>query len=170
MGALRPFCFMRTKKIALCGILAACYAALTLATASFSYGPVQVRAAEALCLLCAISPGLRWGVTLGCLLANVCSPVSALDLLIGTAATFLGCTAVSRMRRPVLLPLPVIGINAVLVGAELALFCGEGAFWPEFFVCAAQVAAGEAAALYLIGLPLYLLLLRSPAADRLRRM
>lgn len=160
MGALRPDFPMSPKKIALCGALAAAYAAITAATAAFSFGPVQFRAAEALCLLCTLAPDTVWGLTLGCALANLFSPVSVLDALVGSAATLLGCLCVRRIRRPALMPLPLIAVNAVFVGAELAVFCPGEAALSGFLVFAAQVAAGEAAVLYLLGLPLLLLVRR----------
>ena len=161
---------MSPKKIALCGAVAACYAALTAATASFSYGPIQFRAAEALCLLCALAPDAVWGVALGCALSNLFSPVSALDVVIGTAATLLGCLCVRRMRRPALMPLPLIACNAVFVGAELALFYSKDAALTGFLIAAGQVALGETAVLYLLGVPLFLLLRRSAVGELLRNI
>ncbi len=67
------------------------YAAVTILTASFAYGNIQFRIAEALCPLVALEPSLTIGLTLGCLIANLFSTVSALDIIVGTAATLLAC-------------------------------------------------------------------------------
>ena len=54
------------KQLALNGVVAALYAALTILTASFAYGPVQFRLYEALCVLVCFEPTLTVGLTLGC--------------------------------------------------------------------------------------------------------
>ena len=78
-------------RLTACGIIACVYAVLTVATASFAYGPIQFRIAEAMCILPFFAPWTTWGLTLGCLLANLFSPVSALDIVVGTAATLIAC-------------------------------------------------------------------------------
>ena len=76
-----------SRQIALNGLVAGLYAAVTILTASFAYGNIQFRIAEALCPLVALEPSLTIGLTLGCLIANLFSTVSALDIIVGTAAT-----------------------------------------------------------------------------------
>ena len=51
-----------TRMIALNGVLAALYAAVTLATASFAYGPIQFRVADALCVLPFFAPSTSIGL------------------------------------------------------------------------------------------------------------
>lgn len=145
-----------TRQIALNGLAAGLYAAVTILTASFAYGNIQFRLAEALCLLAALEPGLTVGLTLGCLIANIFSTVSALDIIVSTLATFLSCLLLRHIKKSVLLPLPLIFCNALLVGAMLSFvsFPAE-AFWSGFAIFALEVAAGEAAVLYFLGLPLY---------------
>ena len=109
-----------TRMIALNGVLAALYAAVTLATASFAYGPIQFRVADALCVLPFFAPSTSIGLFLGCLAANLFSPVSALDIVIGSAATLAGCLAAARVKHKWLVPLPTILANTIMVGAMLA--------------------------------------------------
>ena len=162
---------MNTRKIAFGGILAAVYAVVTVLTASFAYGPIQFRLAEALCVLCFFTPSAVWGLTLGCLLANLFSPVSSLDIVIGTLGTLIGCFAASKCRKPWLVPVPVILANAILVGAELAYVYTPNQFFPSFLLMGGEVALGEAAVLYVLGMPLLLLLKRDEhAAARLRAL
>ena len=108
------------KQIALSGIAAGLYVAVTVLTASFAYGNIQFRIADALCLLVSIEPTLTVGLTLGCLIANLFSTVSALDIIIGTAGTLLGCLLTVHIKKTWLLPIPTILSNAVLVGAMLS--------------------------------------------------
>ena len=54
-----------------CAMIAAVYTVLCLVLQPFSYGAVQVRVAEAFCLLPVFGAEYIVGVTLGCLLANL---------------------------------------------------------------------------------------------------
>lgn len=161
---------LTSRQVALNGIVAGLYAGITILTASFSYGNIQFRAAEALCLLVCLDPSLTIGLTLGCLIANLFSTVSALDIIIGTAATLLGCLLTLRLKKTWLLPVPTILANFLLVGAMLSwLYMPQDLFWKGVLVLGGQVAAGEAAVLYLLGLPLYLFLKKNGLVDRLLR-
>ena len=111
---------LTTRQIALNGVVAGLYAAITILTASFAYGNIQFRIADSLCVLVVLEPSLTVGLTLGCLISNIFSTVSALDIVIGTAGTLLGCLLAARVKRDWLVPVPVILANAVLVGAMLA--------------------------------------------------
>lgn len=72
----------KTKLVALMSIYAALYAALVIFLPSLSYGPVQVRVADA---LVASVPLLGFagvlGHTLGVFVANIFSPLGPIDLL-----------------------------------------------------------------------------------------
>jgi len=160
---------MNTRKLAFCGILAAAYAAVTVATSSFAYGPIQFRVAEALCFLCFFTPSAVWGLTLGCFFANLASPL-ALDIIIGTAATLIGCLIASKCKKPWLVPVPVILANAILVGIELSWLFTPDLFWQGLLINGFQVAVGEIAVLYLLGMPLLLTLRNRPAAAWLRSL
>ena len=92
-------------QVTFCGILAAVYAALTICTSAISYGQIQFRLAEALCILPYFNPVSTIGLTLGCLIANLFSTVSALDIIVGTAATLLACLLTRYIKNTWLLPL-----------------------------------------------------------------
>lgn len=157
-----------TKQVAFCGILAAIYAALTIATAAFAYGPIQFRLAEALCILPFFLPFSTWGLFIGCVIANLFSTVSALDIVIGSLATLLGCLMTSRVKNPYLAPLPTIACNTVLVGAMLAWVYMPENLLLGFATMGGQVLIGEAAVLYVLGLPLLLVLRRGNVLGRLQ--
>ncbi len=154
------------RELALCGVLAAVYAGVTLATASFAYGPIQFRIAEALCVIPFFAPVTSLGLFVGCLVANLFSPVTALDIVIGSAATLLGCLWTSRLRSRWLTPLPTVLVNAVMVGAMLAAVYTPDAFWQGFLLNGLQVGAGELAVMLVLGLPLASYLQRSRLIDR----
>ena len=155
------------KLLALNGVLAAVYAVVTVLTASFAYGPIQFRLAEALCLLPMLLPQTVWGVTVGCVLANLFSPVSALDVVIGSLATLLAALWVTRVRRVWLAPLPMTICNAVLVGGMLAWVYTPDNLVSGFFLMAGEVGLGELAVGYVLGVPLILALKRTDVLQRL---
>ena len=144
-------------QIAFCGILAAIYVLLTITPPlnTLAYNAVQFRVSEMLCVLPFFAPWTTWGLTVGCLLANIFSTVTALDIVIGTLATLIGCVLTSQMRNLWLAPLPTILSNFVLVRGMLAFVLDEGyPFWKAFLIYGSQVALGEIAVLYVLGIPL----------------
>lgn len=160
---------LNTRQIALNGVVAGLYAAITILTASFAYGDIQFRIADALCLLVAPEPSLTVGLTLGCVIANIFSTVSVLDIVVGSAATLIGCLLTARMKKAWLLPVPTVLANAVMVGAMLSFVYTPETFWSGFALMGAQVAAGEVAVLYILGVPLYLSFRKSDILGRLLR-
>lgn len=159
---------LTTRKIALCGITAGLYAAITLLTASFAYGPVQFRLAEALSVLCCFEPTMVIGVTLGCFVANIFSTVSALDMVVGTATTLLACLVMTRCRKAWLAIWPNVLFNGAAIGAMLATVTAPGSgFWAAFWTNGAQVALGELTVMVVLGLPLYAYLEKSGLVARL---
>ena len=158
---------LTTRQIALNGVVAGLYAAITILTASFAYGNIQFRIADALCVLVVLEPSLTVGLTLGCLISNIFSTVSALDIVIGTAGTLLGCLLAARVKKDWLVPVPVILANAVLVGAMLAYVLTPDALVQGFFINGGEVLLGEAVVLYLLGVPLLLFFRRSGLMEKL---
>ncbi len=158
------------RQIAFAGIVAALYAAITILCAPFSYGAIQFRIAEALTVLCCFSPTAIFGMVIGCIGANVLSSVGAFDILFGALATLLACLVTSKIKRAWLVPLPTVLFNALIVGAEIAFFVDGGAFWSAFAVNALSVAAGEAAVMVLLGIPLYLYLQKSDVGQKLHAL
>ena len=163
-----------TKQVAFCGILAAVYAALTIATAAFAYGPIQFRLADALCILPFFIPCTAWGLFVGCAIANLLSAAGIFDVIFGSLATLLAalCTAwLGRGRgaqswvRCILAALMPVVFNFVLVGAVLTWSLTDAVFPhlnASFWVFGGQVALGEVIVLGVLGLPLMRLLPRNP--------
>lgn len=119
---------MNTKRLVRAAMVAAIYVVLCLVLAPFSYGAVQVRLAEMLCLLPVFGAEYIVAVTLGCFLANLLGS-TLVDVVFGTAATLVACLvtyAVRKMRvggLAIPAAIPPIVSNAVIVGAlELTFF------------------------------------------------
>lgn len=160
------------------GLIAAMYAALTVAVAPLSYGPLQFRISEVMTILPVFTPAAVPGLTVGCLMANLLgllsgtNPAGVWDLVLGPLATLLAALAAYALRQitikgfPVWSSLPAVATNALIVGGELALVYFDFS-WPIFFVCAAEVAAGEAVTAVIGGMILFGVLHKSGAAKRL---
>ena len=115
------------QRLVRCAVIAAVYVVLCLVLAPFSYGAVQVRIAEALCLLPVFGAEYIIGVTLGCFLANLFGS-TIIDVVFGTIATLLACLVTYRLRnvriKGLAIPasLPPVLFNAVIVGIEITIF------------------------------------------------
>lgn len=164
----------KAKGLAQVALIAAVYAVLTFlaAAAGLAFGQIQFRFSEALCVLAAFTPAAIPGLTLGCFVANLASPLGPVDWICGTGATLLAALAAYWLRKvptgriPWLIPLPSVVFNALIVGAEIAFLSGEAAFWPTFWLNALWVGAGEAVVCYALGLPLYVTLQKIPPLNR----
>jgi uncharacterized membrane protein len=158
---------MRTKlKIWIrISMIAALYAALSLALAPYSFGPVQVRIAEALTLLPILSPWPIWSLTIGCALTNLVGAATGVnilgywDVLWGTLATLIAAILTHQFRNITFRKIPVMSIlmpiliNGAIIGYELTLAFGPNTLG-MFVFYALSVAAGEALSVILIGYPL----------------
>lgn len=146
-------------------MIAALYAALSLAMAQFSFGPIQVRVAEALTLLPILSPWPIWSLTLGCALTNLVGAATGVnllgywDVLWGTLATLLAALLTFSFRKVTIRNVPVVSIlmpvliNGLIIGYELTLAIGPVTLG-MFAFYALSVAAGEALSVIFIGYPL----------------
>lgn len=107
----------RVRFIAQAAMIAAIYVVLTLLSASFSYGEVQVRISEALTILPVFTPAAIPGVFLGCLLSNILGGCVLPDIIFGSLATLIGAvfTWMLRNHSRFLAPLPPIIANTVII-------------------------------------------------------
>ncbi len=149
----------KTSYLARCSLIAAAYAVLTLAFPAMSYGPVQVRISEALCILPFFMGEAVWGLTAGCFIANLIGVSIGVtlpwDILVGTLATFLAVVITRKIRMKWLLPLPTVISNAVLVGAMLTYVILPEAEAIPLWYNILTVGAGEVIACYGLGMPLF---------------
>lgn len=159
------------RQLVLSAMVAAIYFVLSYFGNIFglTYGPVQCRFAEALCVLPFLFPGTIPGLFVGCLLTNLLSTVGPLDIVLGSLATLLAAFWTSKMPNRYLAPLPPVICNGVIVGAMLAWYevgFGQG-FWALFAFNGVSVAVGELLACYILG---SILLYALPKVPYLRRM
>jgi uncharacterized membrane protein len=121
-----------------------------------SYSWLQIRIGEALTPLPALLglPAVA-GITIGCAIANVASPVGLPDLILGPLLTVVAAILSwkATFGRPILACVYPIVINALGVSAYLASFYGV-----SYFISVGTVGLGEIIAAMAIGYPLFLAL------------
>ena len=117
------------RKLARCAVVAALYVVLCMALQPFSYGAVQVRVAEALCLLPVFGAEYIVGSTI-------------VDVIFGTLATLLACVVTYKLRNvrfkglAIVPSLPPVLFNAVIIGIEIAvMFPDPSSSAPLWLAC-----------------------------------
>ncbi len=166
------------RKLVTASVIGALYAALTLVN-PLAYGPIQFRFSEVLCILPFFFPASAFGLTVGCVVANLIGPYGPMDIIFGSLATLLAglCTAAVGIRARksektgwgaciAACLMPVV-FNAPIVGAVIAYASTEFAFWKGFIIYGAQVGLGEAAVMLILGLPAMRYISKSPALSGL---
>ena len=136
---------LTTRSVCLSAMIAALYAALTLLLAPISYGAIQCRISEAMTLLPILLPQAIPGLVIGCLVANLLSPVAIWDVIFGTLATLIAALGTYKLRKKPLLAALCPGVaNGVIVGVMLAVF-----YALPLWMTMLEVAVGEAVAVAL---------------------
>lgn len=184
---------MNSTRIARIAMIAASYASLTLVAMLFlgwmAWGPVQFRISEALTVLALFTADAIPGLTLGCMIANIANiglsgvgTLGILDVVFGSLATALGAWFSWRHRdKPAIAVLGPVIANALIVPAYLPFMLQglgfytipftsidlEGAYIPMYLFGVVATGLGEAAVMYLLGLPLYKALSRTPLAKQI---
>lgn len=146
----------KTRDLTLAALVAALYAVMSYFGSLFglTFGPIQFRFAEALCVLPFLFPAAVPGLTLGCLITNLLSPYGLLDMVVGPLATLLGAWLTSKVRHAWAAPLPPVLCNGVLVGFTLAWTEAGGftaAFFPAWLYNGLTVALGELGVCVILG-------------------
>ena len=162
------------QRLVRCAVIAAVYVVLCLVLAPFSYGAVQVRIAEALCLLPVFGAEYIVGVTLGCFLANLFGS-TILDVVFGTLATLIAAVMTYRLRKirtkkglPLAACVPPVLVNAVIVGAEITyIFMPETASLPVLGFNMLTVGIGEVISVGILGVALVRVIEKTPALKKI---
>ena len=163
---------MTTQRFARIAMVAAIYAAISLVLAPLSYGPIQVRIAEALTMLPLIWQPSIIALTVGCFITNLIGTAMAvtgpIDIVVGTLATFLAAVCTWKFRNRLTAGHPLLSIlmpvlfNAVFVGLELGWMLSPDNMLAMSVIYGLQVAAGE-----LISVVIGYIVVRHLPADKL---
>ena len=150
--------------------VAALYAVLTMIIPSFSFGILQFRVSEALMLLALVDFEYVYGLTFGCILANLVgvltatNPIGIIDIIFGSCATFIAGVLAHRFADKKMFNLPIISmfmpviVNGIVIGLELALIYNGDQLLYYWLIYGGSVALGEFVVMYPVGIPLYLAL------------
>lgn len=157
-----------TRRLCRAGIIAALYVVLTWVFSALAYnGFLQIRPAEALCILPLFFPEAVPALFVGCAVANLTSPFAVYDVTIGGTATLLAALATYAMGRVFVKDglkllfgglMPVL-FNAILIPVIIVFLCGDfggnATAVGAYFFFAASLAVTEAIWVYVLGVPLY---------------
>ena len=138
------------QKLAIGGVVAALYTALTLVFAPISFSQIQLRVSEALTLLPVLSGASVPGLFIGCLISNLITGQPWQDVVFGSLATLVAALLTRKFRKKIGLAalMPVL-VNALVIGLMLYYVYGL----PPF-ISILTVGAGELAVCFLLGIPL----------------
>ena len=139
--------------IARAGIIAALYIAVTLVLLPVSFGPLQLRVAEALTVLPILFPEAIAGLFIGVFFANIFGGLGLVDILGGSFITLVAAAVTYRFRHNIIAYLSPVLFNAFLVSLYLhALF-----EWP-YWLTVLSIGASQALVVFGLGFPLVRLL------------
>ena len=155
-----------TKRLCRGGLIAALYVVLTYAFMPLAFGPIQLRPAEALCILPLFFPEAVPALYIGCMIANLTSPFLLYDVLIGSLATLLGALATYMVGRflkneriqPLLGGIFPVLFNAFIIPAVIVFLCGGAGdqnAMTVYFSYVASIGITECIWVYGLGVPLY---------------
>ena len=140
-------------------MIAAVYVVLTVAFQPISFGPVQFRISEALCILPYFTPAAIPGLFVGCIIANLFGGAIPVDILFGSIATLIGAVFTYKLRNcsRFLAPIPPIAANSIIVPFVLRFGYGVNLPIPLMIL---TVGIGEVVSCAVIGLILQTALLK----------
>lgn len=130
-------------------MIAAIYIVLTMVFAPISFGPVQFRISEILCILPFFTPAAIPGLFIGCLLSNFLCGAAALDVIFGSLATLIGAAGSYYLRKnKFLVCVPPILANTVIIPWVLRYAYGSADIIPYAML---TVGIGEILAIGVLG-------------------
>lgn len=121
----------KTRNLVFGALIAAIYVVLTLLLRPISYGPIQFRVSEALCVLPYFTPAAIPGVFIGCLISNLLGGAVLMDVVFGSVATLIGAIGSWVLRRNrFLVSIPPILSNTLIIPWVLKFAYGsEDLIW-----------------------------------------
>lgn len=119
---------INTRNLITAAVVGALYAVLTMVLAPISYGALQFRVSEVLCILPFFMPFTAWGLFVGCIVANLMSTAGVLDVVFGSLATLITCLCIAwcgkkgnTLKARLLACLMPVVWNGLIVGATLTI-------------------------------------------------
>lgn len=150
---------MKTKNIAVSGVIAALYVAVSLLVAPFAFGAVQFRIAEMFNHLIVFNKKYFFGIILGVFVTNMFSPMASYDLTFGVAQSIITLSLTILATKYVKGNIARMVINTVLFSITMCIIALELMLALDFpfFYSWLTAAAGEFTVLA-IGIPIIIAL------------
>lgn len=151
-----------TKQLSRGAVIAALYAAICFFLKPLSYGPVQFRISEVLCVLPVFIPEAIPGLFIGCIIANLLGGASVvlLDMVLGSLTTLLAAFLTRRIylktKSYLISFIPPVLLNALIVGSYVPIIYadpGTTANISLIIFSILTVGIGELIVIYVLGLP-----------------
>lgn len=121
----------KTRNLVFGALIAAIYVVLTMMFRPISFGPVQFRISEALCVLPYFTPAAIPGVYIGCVISNILGGALWMDVVFGSLATLIGAIGSWWLRgNRYLVSVPPILSNTLIIPWVLKFAYGsEDMIW-----------------------------------------
>lgn len=130
-------------------MIAAIYVVLTVSFLPISFGPIQFRVSEALCILPYFTPAAVPGVFAGCLISNLLGGGVPMDIVFGSLATLIGAVGSWKLRKwKWAVCLPPILANTIMIPWVLKFAYGAEEMVPLMML---TVGIGEILAIGVLG-------------------
>ncbi|MFQ8706663.1 MAG: QueT transporter family protein [Thomasclavelia sp.] len=126
------------KLIAINAMIASIYAVLTLAISPIAYSEIQFRLSEIMVFLAFYNKKYIPGLTIGCIIANLFSPMGLLDVIFGTTSTIIVCIFMYIIKNRYLAATVGALTTGIIIGGELWY-----AYQIPYLINALYVAIGE---------------------------
>ena len=121
----------KTRNLAHGALIAAIYIVFTMVFRPISFGPIQFRISEALCIMPYFTPTAIPGLFIGCMISNMLGGAMMMDVVFGSLATLIGAIGSYLLRRNrYLVSLPPILANTLIIPWVLKFAYGsEDMIW-----------------------------------------
>lgn len=150
---------MTNKRIIKVIVVGTIYVALCFIFSFISFGPIQLRLSELLCLLTIENPIYIIGISIGCFISNLLlSPLGLADAIIGTLASVIGCLIGYLFRKikikdfPLLSTITISLVNGIMIALEMNYILDNSNIFIYSFI---EIFISELIILVFIGYPIY---------------
>lgn len=155
-----------TLKLARAGVISGLYIVISLFLAPISSGPIQVRISESLTILALIFPESIVALFVGCALSNLITGCAVYDIIFGSLITLIAGILTyfsGKLIKNTLLKIVVGGIFPIILNALFLPLIWQWCYGFLDYVYIVQVGIlviGQALSVYLIGTPIYLIIIK----------
>lgn len=146
---------MKIKDITRLAIVATIYVVFTLIIHPLSFDYIQFRFSEILVLLCFYRKDYVYSLVVGCLIANMFSPLAVYDMIFGTMATLISVILISKSKNLLVATLYPVLLNGIIVGSMLYFVLDLPV---SMFASIGYVAFGEFVVVSIVGFILFKIL------------